>query len=100
MSENYIENKIVKEFKKAGWFVRKSCWVSITGCPDRFFSKKKNDKKLTFFIEFKDTGEPLREDQVIEINSMREAGIKVFVVDNLKLGMEILQNAETWLSRP
>ena len=84
--ESQIEKPVVELAESHGWFVRKSNWLQVKGCPDRFFAK---DKRIVF-IEFKRPGDKARAQQVREINKMKSAGIEVHVIDNIETALKVL----------
>jgi hypothetical protein len=86
MSESTVEKSVVGVAENDGWLSRKCQWIGRRGAPDRLFAK--NGRFL--FIEFKDRGEEPDIHQEREIKRMREAGIEVHVVDNIRDGLKIL----------
>lgn len=92
MLESYIEKKVVARFQENGWLVRKLAWIGRVGAPDRILMKN----SVCVFIEFKSKGEKPRPTQVIEHKKMRNAGMEIYVIDNIEDGFilaETLTNA-------
>lgn len=84
--ESVIENEAVLYAEKMGFVVRKVVYAGRRGSPDRWFM----GRGYVFCIEFKKRGgkpEPL---QVKEIERLRNAGIPVYVCDNLDRAWEII----------
>jgi len=77
--EATIERGACKYAEKRGWWQRKFTSPGHRGVPDRIFGRG----KTVFWIEFKRKDEPLRPQQEIEIKKMRDAGLTVYVCDNL-----------------
>lgn len=88
-AESKIEKAVCDYAEKMGFTVRKVCYVNRKSCPDRMVYGMGE----IFFIEFKSPGEKPRPDQIREINRMKEAGVKVFVVDNIDYGKTIIEGA-------
>lgn len=85
--EAVIENEAVLFAEKLGFVVRKVVYAGRRGAPDRWFF----GRGYTFCIEFKKRGgkpEPL---QVKEIERLKNAGIPVYVVDNIERAWEVIR---------
>lgn len=80
LTEGYIEKKCRDIAKKNGYEVRKIKFIQCNGCPDRFFFKKGR----FFFVEFKNENGKLSELQKKQIQLLTDAGIEVFVIDNIE----------------
>lgn len=85
-SESYIEKACVRFAKRAGWFCRKVRWLGRDNAPDRYFAR--NGKQI--WIEFKKTKGKATIAQKREHRKMRAAGVKVYVVNSIRRGREIL----------
>jgi hypothetical protein len=90
--ESYIEGKVKDRARDIGFWVRKFVSPGHKSSPDDIFVEHKNGKIVRwFFIEFKATGEAetlAQHDCHVE---MREAGMTVYVVDNVEDGYAILE---------
>lgn len=86
MIELAIEDYVVEEAEKAGWFCRKLKWIGRRNAADRFFAK---DSRIVI-IEFKAPGEKPRPGQESEIKKMKAAGIEVHVCDTPLSAFRIL----------
>lgn len=87
MLEKNLEKKIVNKAKQLGFLSYKFVSPSQKGVPDRIFINKIGK---IFFIEFKsEKGKltKLQEKKILELTINKS---QVFVVDNEKLGLEIL----------
>lgn len=81
----------------AGWFVDKIMKTSLSGFPDRFFARNREQDRCIYcgrprvvLMEFKRKGEDLSELQDKRIKELREAGLEVYVVRNTKEARRIL----------
>ena len=84
--ESDIENPSKKKARAAGWWVRKFKAPKMSSEPDDIFAKNGR----VFFVEFKAPGKKATEKQLKAHKEMREAGLTVYVCDNLELFDEIL----------
>jgi hypothetical protein len=84
--ESNVEMPVVRRAERAGWFVRKLCWVGRRGAPDRFFAKKGR----IVLIEFKDDGKSPDLNQLEEHRQLREAGVEVHVCDRVEDALRVL----------
>ncbi len=80
-----------------GWFVTKIMQTSTGGFPDRFYARNREQDRCPHcgrgrivLIEWKRDGEDLEPHQEVRINELREAGVEVYVVDNLKDANRVL----------
>lgn len=87
MLEKQIEKKINDAAKKMGIFVRKFTSQFEKGNPDRIYICLCGD---IFFIEFKSEFGKLSDIQEKTISEIRKRKIKVFVVNSVSKGFEIL----------
>lgn len=86
MRESKIEGDVAKYAKSTGWLTYKFSSPNHRGVPDRIFIRS----GVTVFIEFKATGAKARPLQIATIKQMKEHGAKVFVVDSIEKGIEVL----------
>jgi hypothetical protein len=86
MLEKKIEGKVCEYAKKKGFLVRKLEWVGRHGAPDRVLIK---DGKI-YFIEFKQKGKSPTPNQEAEIARLRDAGMLVWVIDDVESGIELV----------
>lgn len=86
MRESKIEGDVSKYAKSTGWLTYKFSSPNHRGVPDRIYIRN----GVTIFIEFKATGANARPLQVATINQMKEHGAKVFIVDSIEKGVEVL----------
>lgn len=86
MLESTLERTCCNHAKAHGWLVRKTVWVGRRGCPDRLFAKSGR----AVWVEFKKPGGKTEPWQDREIARMLEAGLEVFVVDDMQLFCDIL----------
>lgn len=80
-----------------GWFVTKIMQTSTPGFPDRFYARNREADRCphcgrgrVVLMEWKRSGEGPESHQEQRINELREAGVEVYVVDNLKDANKIL----------
>ena len=88
--ENSIEQPVCDYAEYQGFEVRKVRYIAREGCPDRLFMGYGS----TFFIEFKHPDGELSKTQIREVNKMRAAGTRVFVVDDVEDGKIIVDGAK------
>ena len=86
--EKVIEQKVCAFAKQAGMLVYKFTSPSMRSVPDRVFVMPQG--KGVFFIEFKRRGQQPTPAQAVEIDKIRKQGTKVFVVDNVESGKQII----------
>ena len=87
MLEKQIEKKVCDYAKEHNCLVYKFTSPQRASVPDRQFI---TDKGVHFFIEFKREGGKLTDGQAREIRRMRDHKAKVFVVDNVDVGKQIV----------
>lgn len=83
--ERYIEKKVCEYAVKLGWLCRKAQWIGRHGCPDRFFVRFGK----VIFVEFKQWKKKPTENQRLEIGRLSDAGLDVYVIDNIEAGKEL-----------
>jgi hypothetical protein len=82
--EKDIENPSKAKARSKGWYVRKYKSPSQRSAPDDIFAKKRFDENpQVFFVEFKAPGKKPTAKQLDEHDKMREAGLIVYVCDDL-----------------
>lgn len=86
ISEKYLERKICEHAKKTGWLNRKLSWIGRHGAPDRFFAK---DGRIVL-MELKRPGGRPTDNQTKEIGLLLGAGVEVHLVDDIDVGIGIL----------
>ena len=84
--EANVEDAVIDYAEGYGFFRRKIKWIGRRAAPDNIFAKN----GIIFFIEFKKPGKDLRLDQKREVKRMRDAGIKVYVIDDIKKGCDLI----------
>lgn len=87
MLEKHLEKKIVNKAKQLGFLTHKFKSPSNRGVPDRIFISKTGK---VFFIEFKSENGKLRKLQEVKIKDLRKYKQDVFVVNDEKVGLDIL----------
>lgn len=85
--EKEIEREACKFAKRHGWWVAKFVSPGLRGVPDRIYIRDGN----VIFVEYKRPGEVPDEQQKLRHKELREHGVSVFVVDNLKDAYDILR---------
>jgi hypothetical protein len=91
MLEKEIEAKTIKYAKSKNILNFKMNSATSRGLPDRLFISKKD----MFFIEFKRKGRKPSKLQSHLIAQLRDYCCKVYIVDSLEEGMEIIDNIST-----
>ena len=93
LRESVIEKKVKAYAKMQGWVVRKFVSPGKRGVSDNIFMQFPSK---VFFIEFKAPGKKPTKAQMEEHNEIRGCGINVYVVDNIGIGIRIIdmQTAE------
>lgn len=92
-SEKYVERKICEHAKRTGWLSRKLQWIGVHGAPDRFFVK---DGRIVL-MEIKRPGGRPTEHQSKEIGRLSEAGVEVHLVDDIDVGIDILDRRSNFI---
>jgi Holliday junction resolvase len=87
LRESKIEGKVVKYAQEKGWLVRKYASPGQRGVPDRIFMGAGG---RIIFIEFKAPNGVLSKLQEKEIEEMRARGQRVFVIDNIGEGYDLI----------
>jgi len=87
LRESAIEGFVCRTAKEAGWLVFKFVSPSNSGVPDRIFIK---DGRVVF-IEFKAPGKKPTKLQERIIGKIRNAGVEVYVCDNVEDARNALQ---------
>lgn len=87
LRESSIERTVVSRAKDAGWLSYKFVSPSNSGVPDRIFIKAGR----VVFIEFKAPGKKPTKLQEKIIGKIREAGVEVYVCDNVEDACNALQ---------
>jgi hypothetical protein len=86
--ERDIEKRICQHAKKLGCYEKKFTSPSSRSVPDRLFITPEG---VVFFIEFKRLGEKPTPAQAVEIEKIRAKKVKVFVVDNVQDGKNVVE---------
>lgn len=86
MKENIIAAELKKGLEALGLKYRRVEWTGRSGAPDILVLYDKG-----VWIETKALGQTLRKTQEYEINTMRENGFEVYVVDSLESAVRILR---------
>ena len=87
MLEKTIEKTIVQKANELGFLTYKFGSPCVRGVPDRMFICPSGN---LFFIEFKSVKGKLSALQEQEINKLIKWKQKVYVVNNIEIGLEIL----------
>lgn len=90
--EKNIEQKLVKEVKKAGGLCWKFAPTGVVGVPDRLCLLHKGK---VAFIEVKKPGEKLRKIQLKRKRQIEALGFRVYVLDNEKQIKEIIYEIQS-----
>jgi len=85
--EKVIEHQVCDFARKLGCYAKKFTSPSSRSVPDRILITPHG---VTFFIEFKRRGEVSTPAQHIEQEKIRAHGVKVFVVDNVLDGRNVV----------
>ena len=88
MLEANVEEKACKRAKERGFLFRKLKWIGRRGAPDRLFSRADTGP---FMVEIKKPGGTLDTHQVREIKRLRDAGIRVEVIDSIEAAYELFK---------
>jgi hypothetical protein len=87
VKESEIERKVCEYAKKLGCYVRKFSSPGHRGVPDRLLITPCG---TVFFIEFKTPTGKLSELQKDEIAQINRRGLRVYVIDSVDQGIEVL----------
>lgn len=86
MKESDIEQRHREDAEADGWFVDKIMRTSRNSFPDRFYAKAGR----VVLIEWKKPGKPLSAQQRLRHTQLRDAGVEVHVIDNVKDANRVL----------
>lgn len=89
-AENKIAHPVRSYAIERGFEVRKVSYESREGCPDYMFYGYGE----LFFIEFKSPDGTLRSNQVREIKRLRANGTRVFIIDNIEDGRDVVDGCK------
>lgn len=84
--ESKLEKEIKEYCKKTGWYYWKFTSPANKGVPDRMVFKK----GVILFFELKRKGNTTDKMQEYQIELMRDAGLKVFIIDNFDYAKYVL----------
>ena len=87
--EKDIEKRVCDYAKSLKMLVYKFTSPSRAHVPDRMFITPKG---VVFFIEFKRLGQKPTAAQQVEGDKIRQAGIQVFIVDNVEGGKVVINH--------
>lgn len=87
--EKDIERRVCDYAKELKMLVYKFTSPSRRSVPDRMFI---TELGIVFFIEFKRLGGNLTPAQEVEIEKIRKTGVRVYVVNNVEHGKEIIRD--------
>jgi hypothetical protein len=91
--EKDIEKRVCDYAKSLGMLVYKFTSPSRRSVPDRMFITKAG---VVFFVEFKRKGEKPTVAQEVEIGKIRATGTRVFVVDDVEIGKDLIYQIKTY----
>lgn len=86
--ESEIERPAMAFAVAAGWKRTKIMRAYPTGFPDNFLARK---DRGVILIEFKRPGKDLEPQQEKRVRELREAGVTVYVIDNLDKAKAVLR---------
>ena len=89
--EKQIEEKVCTYAKEKGFLVYKFTSPARAAVPDRMFVR---DGRV-FFVEFKRGGQKPTPPQEREHKRLRDAGVEVWVVDNVEFGKLVVDRYAT-----
>jgi hypothetical protein len=92
--EKDIEKRVCDYAKSLGMLVYKFTSPSRRSVPDRMFITKAG---VVFFIEFKRAGQKPTAAQEVEIEKIRKTCIKVFMIDDVPSGKEVISKQADFL---
>lgn len=90
MRETKIEKDTGDHAESLGWLVYKFVSPGTRGVPDRIYMKN----GFVFFIEFKKRDEEPNGLQKKQIKNIREQKILVFVIDDIKEGIDLINTMD------
>jgi hypothetical protein len=89
--ESHVEHHLVRRVKAVQGFVRKLKWIGRQGAPDRFVAiPDPHPRRGMWLIELKRPGKGAEDHQEREHKRLREAGVRVIVLDSVDA-------VDTWL---
>lgn len=91
VKEKNIESKIVQKAKELGFYIRKYETKGVKGSPDRIVISPHSPHEV-FFIEFKSSIGKIRPSQHHEKQILERFEKKVYVVNCIEDGIEILMS--------
>lgn len=97
MLEKHIEGPASQYAKLRRWFVTKIEKATPNGFPDRFYARKTEKCPCcgrsgdVLLIEYKAPGKKPTEQQLLRHQQLRDAGVRVEVVDDLERAKELLR---------
>ncbi len=94
MRESKIEGHLVKKLAAINVTTRKVQWTGRDGAPDRLIYAMGG-----IFVELKAPGEKPRTNQLLEHEKMREAGMRVEVIDSLEMVDALVSQIKWFLKR-
>lgn len=89
MLEKTLEKKVKDYAQKIGYLTFKFTSPSSNGVPDRIFINKSG---YLFFIEFKSIRGKLSRIQTINIENLRNRGLRVYIIKNYIDAVSILED--------
>jgi Casjensviridae endonuclease len=95
--EKVIERKVCDHAKALGCYVRKFTSPSHASVPDRMFITPNG---VVFFVEMKRKGKEPTAAQAIEIQKIRSKNVRVFVVDEVQNGKNVVDGMVALLKEP
>lgn len=87
LRESVIEKKVKAYAEKLGWTVRKFTSPNKRAVADNMFMRY---PEIMFYIEFKAPKKGATKAQKLEHGEMRHCGFSCYVVDNVGVGMGII----------
>lgn len=95
MREKLIEERFIREVKKAGGLALKVNSTSMKGLPDRMVLLPNG---VLFFAEIKATGKRARALQNFVHKKLRALGFDVYIIDSIEMVKEVLLKYEVCTS--
>lgn len=91
-----VQDRCVKHARARLWYARKTKSSGHNSMPDFVFAKcsRLRRRKAQFFVEFKATGVEAEALQLEEHRLMREAGLEVYVFDDVEAFKQFLASKE------
>ncbi len=91
--EKDIEKKVCEHARSLKMLVYKFVSPSRRSVPDRMFITSSG---VVFFIEFKRRGQKPTAAQDVEIAKLDNQGVKVFIVDNVETGKQVVFSMQAY----